>query len=63
MNWIISTSQRLEFSILNRVQTPLWMSVTYISSQSFDVRKEIISELDIVIPYQEFHVPDFLIFA
>jgi len=30
------------------------MSVTYISSLSFDARKNIISALDRVIPYQEF---------
>jgi len=50
---------------LYKVQIPLSvnMSVTYISSLSFDARKRIISALDGVIPCQELCVPDFLIFV
>jgi len=39
---------------LSRVQTPIWMSVTYISSLSLDTRKKIIGALESVIPSQEF---------
>jgi len=48
---------------LYRVQTPLRMSVTYISSLSFDAWKKIFSAKDRVISFQEFYVPDFLIFV
>jgi len=51
---------------LHRVQTPSWMSVTYISSLSLESSgKKIISALDRV-PHswpQEFCLPDFLIFV
>jgi len=52
---------------LYRAHTPLWMpdcgSVTYISSLSFDARKEIISALNRVNPCQELCIPDFFIFV
>jgi len=48
---------------LYMIHTPLWMYITYISSLSFQARKKIISALDRVIPFQEFCVPDFLIFV
>jgi len=55
--------ERQSLVFLYSVQTPLWMSVcmsvTYISSLSFDAKKKKIGALNRGILCQEYNVPDF----